>query len=72
MERDQRSRSRVTNLNETNKIVIDYHNDHRIAMSLSLLNSFMDEMSISDYKCIKSLGPNFWKDMGTLGMNLCM
>ncbi len=29
-------------------------------------------MAISDYKCVNKTYPNFWKDMGTLGMNLCM
>ncbi len=49
-------------------IFINCHDDHRIAMSFSLLSVSMDELVISDYICVNKTYPNFWKDMSLLGL----
>jgi pentafunctional AROM polypeptide len=49
-------------------IFVDCHDDHRIAMSFSLLSVSMDELIISDYTCVNKTYPNFWKDMSSLGL----
>jgi len=49
-------------------IFVNCHDDHRIAMSFSLLSVSMNELVISDYTCINKTYPNFWKDMSSLGL----
>ena len=60
----------IKNDNELNKeeIIIDTHNDHRIAMCASLLSSKMDNIIINNYTCVNKTYPTFWKDMKRLGL----
>ena len=51
-----------------NNLYVKCHHDHRIAMSLSLLNNHMNKLIISDYTCVNKTYPNFWKDMTYLGL----
>lgn len=44
------------------------HNDHRIAMMISIAASICQEpVSLVDYECVKKSYPNFFKDYTTLG-----
>ena len=46
------------------------YGDHRIAMSLAILNTFSDnELIINDIECVNTSYPNFWNDINTLGGN---
>lgn len=47
-------------------ITFSSHNDHRIAMALSLLSSFMD-ISIEDYLAVNKSYPNYFKELEKLG-----
>ena len=47
---------------------LDSHGDHRIAMSLAILNSYgSDEITISNVKCVDTSYPEFWKHFKLLG-----
>lgn len=50
-----------------NNLYVKCHHDHRIAMSLSLLNCHMNKLAISDHTCVNKTYPNFWNDMSKLG-----
>ena len=50
-----------------NNLYVECHHDHRIAMSLSLLNCHMNRLAISDYTCVNKTYPDFWNDMSKLG-----
>ena len=47
----------------------DSHNDHRIAMSLSLLSSEFD-IVIENSECVKKSYPEYFEDMRMLGANI--
>ena len=47
----------------------DTHNDHRIAMSLSLLSTIFD-IELKDYECVKKSYPDFFEDLKKLGANI--
>lgn len=47
--------------------VFSVHNDHRIAMSLSLLALKCPNVEIIDTDTVKKSYPNFWNDMASLG-----
>ena len=48
--------------------VLDSHDDHRIAMSLAILNTFAnDEITIKNVECVNTSYPNFWKHLNLLG-----
>ena len=50
------------------KKVLDSHDDHRIAMSLAILNTFAnDEITIKNVECVNTSYPNFWKHLNLLG-----
>ena len=51
-------------------IYIDCFDDHRIAMSFSLLSIFIPNIIISNYKCVNKTYPNFWEDIKKFGLNL--
>ena len=47
---------------------LDSYGDHRIAMSLAILNSYgSDEITISNVKCVDTSYPEFWKHFKLLG-----
>ena len=50
-----------------NNLYVKCHHDHRIAMSLSLLNCHMNKLAISDHTCVNKTYPDFWNDMSKLG-----
>ena len=50
------------------KLVVDSHQDHRIAMSLSLLAPFVDTLIIQDYLCVNKTYPDYWFHMRQLGL----
>ena len=48
--------------------VLDSHDDHRIAMSLAILNTFAnDEITIKNVECVNTSYPNFWEHLNLLG-----
>ncbi|MEI6891300.1 MAG: 3-phosphoshikimate 1-carboxyvinyltransferase [Pontiella sp.] len=48
--------------------VIDSHGDHRIAMSMAILNSFSDgPICIDNVGCVDTSYPEFWQHMEQLG-----
>ena len=51
-----------------NNLYVNCHHDHRIAMSLSLLNCHMNKLAISDYTCVNKTYPDFWNHMSKLGL----
>jgi 3-phosphoshikimate 1-carboxyvinyltransferase len=52
----------------TPNTVIDSHGDHRIAMSVAILNSFSDGVvTIDNVGCVDTSYPEFWEHMKQLG-----
>lgn len=58
-----------SSITPNDEVVFDSHNDHRIAMALSLLSSLMD-VRILDASCIRKSFPNFFKELGRLGLEV--
>ncbi|MEN7973046.1 MAG: 3-phosphoshikimate 1-carboxyvinyltransferase [Verrucomicrobiota bacterium] len=53
---------------KTPDVVIDSHGDHRIAMSMAILNSFSDgAITIDNVGCVDTSYPEFWQHMEELG-----
>ncbi len=53
---------------KTPDVVIDSHGDHRIAMSIAVLNSFGDgAITIKNVGCVDTSYPEFWQHMEQLG-----
>ena len=53
---------------KTPDVAIDSHGDHRIAMSLAILNSFSDgALAIENVGCVDTSYPEFWQHMEALG-----
>ncbi len=53
---------------KTPDAVIDSHGDHRIAMSMAILNSFSDGViRIDNVGCVDTSYPEFWQHMEQLG-----
>lgn len=62
----------ITPLNK-NKIFNPFfttYNDHRIAMSLSLLAGYFLEIQIENPDCVLKSYPNFWENLRTVGVNI--
>ena len=61
----------IENIHLLNKeqILINTHNDHRIAMSASLLSSKMDNIVIENFNCVNKTYPTYWEDMKNLKMS---
>ncbi len=56
-----------TNL-KTPDVAINSHGDHRIAMSIAILNSFSDgAITIDNVGCVDTSYPEFWQHMEQLG-----
>ena len=52
----------------TPDVVIDSHGDHRIAMSMAILNSFATgPIAIDNVGCVNTSYPEFWQHMEELG-----
>ena len=51
-------------------IYIDCHNDHRIAMTFGLLACKMDNIILSNYKCVEKTYPKFWDDICKFGIKI--
>lgn len=49
---------------------IDCYNDHRIAMSFSILGCKIPGIIILDQECVNKTYPNFWYDLETLGISI--
>lgn len=48
--------------------IIDCKGDHRVAMSLAILNTFSSKsLILKNIDCVKTSYPNFWNDMEKLG-----
>jgi 3-phosphoshikimate 1-carboxyvinyltransferase len=53
---------------KTPDVAIDSHGDHRIAMSIAILNSFSDgALTIENVGCVDTSYPEFWLHMEQLG-----
>ena len=52
-----------------NNIAFNSHNDHRIAMALSLLATQFD-ITINDASCINKSYPHYFKDLKKLGVDI--
>ncbi|MEA2068962.1 MAG: 3-phosphoshikimate 1-carboxyvinyltransferase [Verrucomicrobiota bacterium] len=53
---------------KTPDVAIDSHGDHRIAMSVAILNSFSDGvLAIENVGCVDTSYPEFWQHMEALG-----
>ena len=53
---------------KTPDVVIDSHGDHRIAMSVAVLNTFSDAaITIENVDCVNTSYPEFWQHMEALG-----
>ncbi|QBG46944.1 3-phosphoshikimate 1-carboxyvinyltransferase [Verrucomicrobia bacterium S94] len=53
---------------KTPDVVIDSHGDHRIAMSVAILNSFATEpITIDKVDCVDTSYPEFWQHLEQLG-----
>jgi len=53
---------------KTPGVSIDSHGDHRIAMSIAILNTFSDgEITIENVGCVDTSYPEFWQHMEQLG-----
>ncbi len=53
---------------QTPNVVIDSRGDHRIAMSMAVLNTFSDgPVTIENVGCVNTSYPEFWKHMEQLG-----
>ncbi|HSR88002.1 MAG TPA: 3-phosphoshikimate 1-carboxyvinyltransferase [Pontiella sp.] len=53
---------------KTPAVAIDSHGDHRIAMSIAILNTFSDApVTIENVGCVNTSYPEFWEHMITLG-----
>ena len=50
--------------------IIDSFNDHRIAMSMSLLSVFSGNLIISNPSCVNKSYRSFWKDLQLIGFNI--
>ena len=50
--------------------VFSVHNDHRMAMSLSLLALKCPKVELFDTDTVKKSYPDFWNDMASLGFVL--
>lgn len=58
-------------INDIDNIVIDPHNDHRIAMALSCLATiYTKPLTILDEKCVSKSYPDFYKDLMSLGIKV--
>jgi 3-phosphoshikimate 1-carboxyvinyltransferase len=47
-------------------IVVDSHDDHRIAMALALVGLRRPGLAIADPEVVAKSYPNFWRDLSTL------
>ena len=48
--------------------LLDSHDDHRIAMSLAILNTYAnDEITIKNVECVDTSYPSFWEHLNLLG-----
>ncbi len=53
---------------KTPDVAIDSHGDHRIAMSVAILNTFStDPITIKNVGCVNTSYPEFWQHMEQLG-----
>ncbi len=53
---------------KTPNVAIDSHGDHRIAMSIAILNTFSDApVTIENVGCVNTSYPEFWEHMEQLG-----
>jgi 3-phosphoshikimate 1-carboxyvinyltransferase len=53
------------------KLECDSHNDHRIAMSLSMLSLILQQnISLTNAECIHKSYPNFYEDLRKIGVQL--
>ncbi len=53
-----------------NRISIDSYNDHRMAMSFSMLCMVFSNVEIKDEKVVSKSYPNFWVDLESMGFLL--
>jgi len=53
---------------KTPDVAINSHGDHRIAMSMAILNSFSEgALTIENVGCVDTSYPEFWQHMEELG-----
>jgi 3-phosphoshikimate 1-carboxyvinyltransferase len=51
-----------------NKICFSSHNDHRIAMCLSVLSTCIQDVKIDNIKCVEKSYPNFWGNFAKISL----
>ncbi|MFH1439394.1 MAG: 3-dehydroquinate synthase [Candidatus Woesearchaeota archaeon] len=51
-------------------IIIDSHNDHRMAMSLALIGLKINNVKIMNPNCVSKSFPGFWKKLEEIGMEI--
>lgn len=54
----------------TGSLLIDPHNDHRIAMAFSAIALMYREIKIIDYQVVEKSFPNFWEELKNLGFQI--
>jgi 3-phosphoshikimate 1-carboxyvinyltransferase len=47
-------------------VVIDSHNDHRIAMAFAIMGAALGNITIKDAECVSKTYPGFWEDFKKL------
>lgn len=58
-------------MTQQKKLECDSHNDHRIAMSLSVLSLILQQnISLTNAECIHKSYPNFYEDLRKIGVKL--
>ncbi|BDT61624.1 MAG: 3-phosphoshikimate 1-carboxyvinyltransferase [Flavobacteriales endosymbiont of Rhyzopertha dominica] len=59
--------SKFNKIIKNNKIIINTYNDHRMAMSFSILAIKYNNIFIENPKTVNKSYPNFWKDLKKIG-----
>jgi len=57
---------------DSNSIDIETYDDHRIAMAFSLIGLVRDGVTILDPGCASKTYPNYWDDLGKVGVSVEM
>lgn len=53
-----------------NKIVFKTYDDHRMAMSLAMIGSIINNVEIEDYSVVSKSFPSFWEKLQNMGFEL--
>lgn len=62
---------KILNGMKTDKnVIINTHNDHRLAMSFSLLSMLNDQVLIENPHCVNKTYPKYWEDLKLTGVEV--